>query len=130
MDNKESEFYYYLGKTNSGEWRDNLSSILQRKIIRMKLSDIHQISSLLDYKNIAQYNDIVEVVNSRFSYCWFLNKCTDGIFRHRHYWDMCIQMFDDEWFLVNIGSGDGSCNYWYMCDQFDGLKQLIKDKLT
>jgi hypothetical protein len=44
-------------------------------------------------------------------------------------WDICIQMFNDEWYLVNIGDGSGHYNYWYICDQFDGLKKLIEEKI-
>jgi len=75
------------------------------------------------------YPDIKNVVNSRFGYCWYLDKLVDISFGRGNSWDICIQIFEDEWYLVNIGSGDGSFNYWYLCDQFEGLEQLVKDKL-
>jgi len=38
-------------------------------------------------------------------------------------------MFSDEWYLVNIGDGCAHFNYWFICDQFKGLEELIKDTL-
>ena len=129
MNNKEGDFYYYLGDTNSDKWSSELSDILESKeILKMKREDIRRISKLLDYKDIAQYPNINNVVNSRFGHCWFLNLFEKYISGDA-YWDICIQMFHDEWYLVNIGDDNGSYNYWYMCDQFDGLKKLIEDKL-
>ncbi len=134
----KTDMYTYLGDTNSGEWYGNLENILKDKKYSIMLqSDIEDISKMFkrkrgrskDEDNPVIYPKLKRVQNSRFGHCWFLGK-EDG----NHYmtvmsWDICIQYYDDEWYLVNIGSGDGSFNYWYICDQFHGLEQLIKDKL-
>jgi len=139
-----STLYRYLGKPNLPIWSNNLRDILENKsIIKIKYEDmktndhIIKIDKLLkpfyggsSYRNNpVMYPDIKNVVNSRFGYCWYLDKLVDISFGRGNSWDICIQIFEDEWYLVNIGSGDGSFNYWYLCDQFEGLEQLVKDKL-
>jgi hypothetical protein len=43
------------------------------------------------------------------------------------YHEIEIRSYEDEWFLVNIGS-DGTDNFWYLCDGSEGLGKLISDK--
>lgn len=147
MDDSESSVYRYLGKPNLPIWSNNLRDILETKsIIRIKYEDmktndhIIKIDKMLKpfyggrkYRNNnpVMYPDIKDVVNSRFGYCWYLDKLEqDEQGYGGNKWDICIQIFEDEWYLVNIGSGQGYFNYWYLCDQFEGLEQLVKDKLS
>ena len=32
-------------------------------------------------------------------------------------------------FLIHIGDGAGRFSYWFICDEIDGLLELIKDKI-
>ena len=77
-----------------------------------------------DENNPVEYPPLTKAVNSRFGHCWFLgelDKRDNGKFSTLSVplnWDICIQYFEDEYFLVNIGSGNAWYNYWYWCDQF------------
>lgn len=136
------KYYTYLGETGSDIWFSNLSKILSREdSISMTQDDRDYLNDLFQRKhgrnkeenNPVQYPPLTKVQNSRFSYCWFLGQIdkeesTQSVFR-RHSWDICIQFYSEDYFLVNIGSGNGYHNYWYWCDRMDGLEKLIKDKL-
>ncbi len=37
-----------------------------------------------------------------------------------------ITKFDDEWFMVQFYDKTGARGYWYICDQFEELIQVIK----
>lgn len=130
-----NSYYKYLGETNSPTWSSNLREILHSKSIITnypysnditndnikKINDL--ISSFMECK-YAIYDDIKNVINSRFGNCWYLKNKISG-----YNWDICLQSFRDDWYLVRFGSGDGSWSFWYLCDQFEGLKQLIENKL-
>jgi hypothetical protein len=126
--NKDNEYWKYLGKANSPKWSHRLDEIITNKRIKPMTSDIkHSISKMLNFKKkIVEYPPLKNVQNSRFSCCWFLDK-SDITFGRTVNWDICIQYYEDEWFLVNIGS-DGTDNFWYLCDGSEGLGKLISDK--
>ena len=134
-----SELYKFLGETNSGTWLSSLTYIIKNKTpIDMSEDDINHITGLFNKKtartddesNPIQYPCLKSAVNSRFSYCWFVGKIDkDSGFFSPLNWDICIQPFEDEWYLVNIGSGNAWYNYWYICDTREGLDELIKYKL-
>ena len=53
---------------------------------------------------------------------YFFEMAVVGI-ESKSYVYFSIKKFKDDWFLVNFGSES------YLCDQFDGVKKLIKDKV-
>lgn len=143
---KSSEWYKYLGKTNTGEWKleDFLKNRNPEKMTDLMISRISQILSPFTKgikNNPVKFKPIKSAVNSRFGHCWFLDnessfskkiedEYDDPVFLHRYFsneWDICIQPFDDEWFLINMGDGRGYFNYWYVCDTLDGFEHFIKD---
>ena len=122
-----------MGDTNGGEWHLNLEILLENsKIIDLSKKDIDLIESTLDgciensehlgAGSFVRYPQLKVVQNSRFDYCWFLTRSNNPG------WDMCVQSFDDEWYIINIGDGRGRHSYWYKCDTIEGVINLIKDK--
>jgi hypothetical protein len=147
LDNRDPpDDYRYLGERNSAEWRIKLQHILdnykRQEFLQCDINDLNELFNkelnrshgrTLDEDNPVVYSPLTKVQNSRFDHCWFLGSIDDDSDSSWHVtkldWDICIQYFEDEYFLVNIGSGNAWYNYWYWCDQFHGLEKLIKDKL-
>jgi hypothetical protein len=128
--NYSNEYWKYLGDRNTGIWSRNLDEIITSKVYIKMPNDIKKsISKIIvsNILNITEYPVLKQVQNSRFSNCWFFKRSDQSFFGPTN-WDMCVQLYEDEWFLVNIGSGDGNFNFWYLCDGLDGLKKLIEDK--
>lgn len=142
---KSNQHYRYIGESNSGEWVTNLENLFNNQTtVDLSENDIQKIESTLDGYLATEearsgkgrgfgghsvvYPKLTKPVNSRFNHCWFLKTekdkwgCDSG-------WDMCVQKFTDDWFVVNIGDGEGRFTYWFICDEIEGLLVLIKDKL-
>lgn len=126
--NYSNEYWKYLGDCNTGIWSRNLDEIITNKVcVKMSNEIKKDISKIIvsNIRSITEYPVLKNVQNSRFSNCWFFKR-SDQSFTGQTNWDMCVQCYEDEWFLVNIGSND--FNFWYLCDGLDGLKKLIYDK--
>lgn len=139
-----SSVYTYLGETNSGGWMTKLEEfLLNHDRVELSQKEIDSIDKALsghypeeewlrgsgrgfETRHVS-YPPLESVVNSRFGACWFLKR-EIGRWGEDKGWDMCVQKFTDDWFVVNIGDGAGRFNYWFFCDEFNGLLELIKDK--
>lgn len=138
-----NEYWKYLGERNGGEWGKNIDELLNNQTYRvMEDSELLKISEWLkpvlsveehkrgwnpntySYQDWAQYPTLKSVQNSRFENCWFMKQDKDwtGI---EYGWDMCVQAFSDEWYLINVGDGRGYKNYWYRVDTLEGLHKFI-----
>ena len=141
----KSEWWEYLGERNSAEWSKNISDLLNNQTYRpLDEKERLQISEWLKpvlsdeksakgwnpitktYQDWVQYPTLTTVQNSRFEDCWFTKKSEDGEFKMGYGWDICIQGFSDEWYLVNVGDGRGYINHWFRIDTFEGLEKFIK----
>ena len=123
---RSSDLYEYIGDRNTSKWSDNIQHLLDNhKIIDMSNNDIKLINNSLGdlIKSNTVYPNIKGPLNTRFGRCWFLNQESEN----ESAWDICVQTFDDDWFLVNIGSDQGWYNYYFICDQIDGVLKLIED---
>ncbi len=139
----KNEYWEYLGERNGGEWSKNLSDLLNNQTYRvMEDSELIKISEWLNpvlrggevsrgwnpttesYQDWVQYPTLKSVQNSRFENCWFMKKGKDWM-EHEYGWDMCVQAFSDEWYLVNVGDGRGYNDYWYRVDTSEGLHKFI-----
>ena len=142
---EESDYYRYLGESNSGEWVTNLENLFKNQTtVDLSKDDVQKIESTLDGYLATQearsgkgrgfgghavvYPKLTQPVNSRFDHCWFLKTDKDR-WGHDSGWDICVQKFTDDWFVVIIGDGRGSFTYWFICDEIEGLLKLIQDKL-
>ncbi len=137
IDNHKCDLYKYLGKTNTPIWSNNLQEILDIKRIitnypyttneinREDIKKIDRLLSIFPKRNHVIYPDIKDARNSRFGNCWFLRN--KSVFFGGG-WDICVQLFEDDWYLVKCG--DDSGDFWYLCDEIEGLEKLIKDKFT
>jgi hypothetical protein len=142
---KDSDYWEYLGEPNGGEWSINLSDLLDKVTYRpMDESEKIKISELLlehlskeksgkvwnpktkSYEDWVVYPTLTEVRNFRFENCWFLQKDKDWS-KMEFGWNIFIQGFDDEWYLVNVGDGRGYYNYWFRVDTFKGLIKFIQN---
>ena len=140
----KSEWWEYLGERNGGEWGRNISDLLDKQTYRpLEEKEKLQISEWLKpvlsnektakgwnpttktYQDWVQYSTLKSVQNSRFEDCWFTKKSA-GMFGEEYGWDICIQGFSDEWYLVNVGDGRGYVNHWFRIDTFEGLEKFIK----
>jgi len=141
---KKSDWWEYLGERNGVEWSENIDRLLsihsyrpmdeKEKLqisewLRPVLSDSESAKGRNPNTNSLEdwvcYNPLKSVQNSRFENCWFTKKSKDS-WGFEYAWDMCVQGFSDEWYLVNIGDGRGSFNYWFRVDTFEGLHNLIE----
>ena len=138
----EAEDYRYLGESNSGEWVRNVEELFSNHTtVDLSKDDIKKIDiKLLDYLSdeggrrgfegkAVLYPKLKSAVNSRFDHCWFLQTSKDRWGMDAG-WDICIQKFTDDWFLVNFGDGHGRVNYWFICDEIEGVLHLLQDKVT
>ena len=137
----KNEYWEYLGERNGGG--KNIDELLNNQTYRvMEDSELLKISEWLNpvlsvkkhkkgwntntdsYQYWAKYPTLKSVQNSRFENCWFMKEDKDwlGI---EYGWDMCVQAFSDEWYLVNVGDGRGTYNYWYRVDTLEGLHKFI-----
>ncbi len=134
-ENISEKSYKYLGEVNSPLWANNLRDIkLTKTIISNKpytndinkkhLEEINILFSTLGTNRHVIYADMKDVANCRFGNCWFFYNIRNDKFDY----DICVQTFEDEWYLVRYNSAS-IFSEWYLCDQFEGLKQLVNDKL-
>lgn len=139
----KSEYWEYLGERNGGLWGKNISELLNNQTYRpMDDSELLKISEWLkpvlsnersakgwnritkSYQDWVQYPTLSKVQNSRFENCWFMKRSKD-YFGMEYGWDMCVQAFSDEWYLINVGDGRGYRDYWYRVDTLEGLHMFI-----
>jgi len=140
---EKSDWWQYLDERNGGEWSKNVSDLLNNQSYRpLDEKEKLQISEWLrpvlsdsqtakgwnpttnSYEDWVCYRTLKSVQNSRFENCWFTKKSKDA-FGTEYSWDMCVQGFSDEWYLVNIGDGMGYFDYWFRVDTFEGLHNLV-----
>jgi len=136
-ESSSQRLYKYLGETNSPIWANNLRDILDNKII---ISNKPYLSNNIDKKHLLEidnlfstfglnkhvlYEDIKDVTNSRFGNCWFFYSDINRMKKNAPEFDICVQTFEDEWYLVNVGWKFDN-NNWYLCDQFAGLEQFTQ----
>jgi hypothetical protein len=138
---EKSDVYRYIGEANGGELATNIENLfLNQDSVDLSKSDIQKIDSTLGDLVSDQagrrgfegkaviYPKLTNSVNSRFDHCWFLKTDKDR-WGNDSGWDICVQKFTDDWYIVNIGDGAGRFSYWFICDEIDGLLELIKDKI-
>lgn len=136
----KSDIYRYLGDSYEGEWFKNIDNLFSNQNSSdLSKSDIKKIEDTLGdlisdqagrrgfNGKVVVYPKLTSAVNSRFGHCWFLKSSKDG-FGNDSGWDMCVQKFTDDWYLVNIGDGSGRFSYWFITDEIYGLIKLIEDK--
>jgi hypothetical protein len=135
-ESSSQRLYKYLGEPNSPIWANNIRDILDNKII---ISNKPYLSNNIDKKHLLEidnlfstfglnkhvlYEDIKDVTNSRFGNCWFFYSDINRMKKNAPEFDICVQTFEDEWYLVNVNWK--FTNNWYLCDQFDGLEQFTQ----
>ncbi len=100
------EFYHEI--THDGFWNNNV------KVINCDASDMNILSKCLSDlylgKNILEKSDVITGI-------FYINK--------QGYSSILIKKTEDEWYYVRIS---GSTDYYYKCDQIEGVLQLLKDK--
>ena len=143
--NKKSEWWEYIGDSNSPEWSKNGQILFNNQSYRpMEDNELEQISDWLRpvlsplahdkgmnpitkrHQDWVCYPTKRDVSNSRFENCWFLMRGKDR-WGFESGWDMCVQGFSDEWYLINVGSGDGRHSYWFRVDTLEGLHNFIDE---
>ena len=143
---KKSEWWDYMGERNGVEWSKNIQELFTNQSYRpMGDNELKQISGWLSpvlspLSHNKGWNPITkrgdqdwvcyptkkDVSNSRFENCWFLLKGKD-MWGHESGWDMCVQGFTDEWYLINVGDGSGHYSYWFRVDTLEGLHNFINE---
>jgi len=142
---EKSDWWEYLGERNGVEWSENIDRLLYihsyrpmdekeklqisewlRPVLSDSESDKGRNPNTNSLEDWVCYNPLKSVQNSRFENCWFTKKSKDS-WGFEYGWDMCVQGFSDEWYLVNIGDGRGGFNYWFRVDSLEGIHNLIKE---
>lgn len=127
----KSDWYNYLGESNSNEWKNNIKHLFYTyEYEPLSPDDIDKIKNALgsDFKSHIMYPTLRQSTNSRFGCCWFSKKLIDNWGRESGF-DMCIQRYSHEWYLVSIND-QSSRNYWFKCDTIEGVINLINDKFN
>jgi hypothetical protein len=142
---RDTKWYRRLGEANSYIWKYNLSQILTKDPNYLPEEDIINLNllglgigserksldpDLSDFENPVEYPLLDKIRNSRFGNCWFLGNLDGETYftgAGKVEWDICIQYYLDETYLVYIGDNVGYSFYWYECDTYYGLERLIKD---
>ncbi len=104
----------YYEEIDVDDYYDNLDIRIE-----MSSSIIKKISGLFSWGvDVDDNNDIISVI------------CPPTMARRGCEYGICLYEVDDEYFYVCVTKYfDGeSFTYYYRCDQFDGLKKLLKDK--
>lgn len=137
----KSDYYRYLGESNRGEWVTNLEELFKNQTpVDLSNDDIKKIDiKLIDYLSdeggrrgfegkAVVYPKLRNIQNSRFDHCWFLQTHKDRWGKDSG-WDICVQKFTDDWYLVNFGDSKGRFDFWFICDEIEGVLKLIEDKV-
>lgn len=138
---KDTKWYRKLGEVNSDIWKYNLSQIITKNPNYLPEEDIINLNRLglgisserkSGIKNPIEYPLLDKIQNSRFGNCWLLGELGEnymhGIkWKGSRKWDISIQYYIDETYLVYIGDDTGYTFYWYECDTYYGLERLIRD---
>jgi hypothetical protein len=107
----------YYEEIDVDDYYDNLDRRI--KIHVVPRSSIKKISGLFSWGvDVDDNNDIISVI------------CPPTMARRGCEYGIFLYEVDDEYFYVCVTKYfDGeSFTYYYRCDQFDGLKKLLKDK--
>jgi len=135
---EKSEWWNYLGTTNGAQWSRGVNDLLENQIYRQMSEDelititkclepvlrIRPLSFINTNKYVDTYPSLKSVQNSKFENCWFMVEGVDH-WGFTYGWDMCVQGFSDEWYLVSVGDGRGYVDYWYRVDTLEGLHNFI-----
>ena len=93
--------------------------------------EFNKINSIIPTKNLI--NDVKLLNHEEEGVSVYFNIILDGDIDHiLHYRKVWIFKLDDEWYLVKVfdAKRKGRCDFiYYKCDQFYGLKNLIKDEI-
>jgi hypothetical protein len=109
---KESFSVDFYKKISENEFYESTDS--NESIVDFTRSD--DLNRLIDNQEILYYKRGTQRMNGFVTYRMESNELFCRIFE-----------IDDDWFFVNL-EYDSSENFYYKCDQFDGLIKLLSDK--